>query len=124
MAAVCYAVGAGSMTKWSIIQTCEAIVSEATECIIYNITQAEDYTTETVTISVLGSDHNLFVRGFRTDQKSPSENHNQIEMVEVSTGYSDGDMPNDPVLSIAHGKVKAAMMRLGHSVVNSLDPYF
>ena len=45
-------------------------------------------------------------------------------MVEVSSGYSDGDMPNDPEYVIIHARVKAAIMRLGHSVVNSMDPYF
>jgi len=87
--------------------------------------KGEDYTTDGFILDVNGTEENLYVRGFITSGKPLKTNDNvEIEMVEVTTGYSDGNMPNDPALCIAHGIVKAALMKAGFSVVDSLDPYF
>jgi hypothetical protein len=84
----------------------------------------EDHVTEGFTVSVDGSEHNLYIRGFATVGILPRHDDVEIEMVEVSTGFSDGDMPNDPVLVLVHANIKAGLMTMGHSPVDSLDPYF
>ena len=85
----------------------------------------EDYTTDGIDLNVFGSKNRIFVRGFVTDGKRLKANDNvEIEMVEVSTGFSDGDMPNDPIYVVEHAHVQAALMKLGHSVVKSMDGYF
>jgi hypothetical protein len=85
----------------------------------------EDCTTQSITLSVQDSEYMIYVRGFVIDGKRLKTDDNvEIEMVEVSTGYSDGDMPNDPIYVVAHAQVQAALMKLGHSVVKSMDPYF
>lgn len=89
---------------------------------IRNNTLGEDYTTNQLTYAVENSENQIFIRGFVTEGKPIQDN--MIEMVEVTTGYSDGDMPNDPDYCIVYAKVKAAIMRLGYSVVSSLEPYF
>jgi hypothetical protein len=110
------------LKKWSTVEIANA-VRNIQECGIIKTTQPEDYTTDTLHLAVRGSSY-LWVRGFRTDRISPAKDDNKIEMVEVTTGYSDGDMPNDPILCVVHARVKAEIMKLGYSVVNSLDPYF
>lgn len=112
------------MTQWNLVEVSQAINS-VPECIIIAITSYdEDYTTKQITVRIEGSENLLYIRGFRTDSIQPAKDNNKIEMIEVTTGYSDGDMPNDPAYMIVHAKVKAAIMRLGHQVVNSLDCYF
>jgi hypothetical protein len=111
------------MKQWNSDNVESAIIS-VPECQVIAQAQPEDYTTETFYVNVCGSEHSLWIRGFRTDSVQPLSDDNQIEMVEVTTGYSDGDMPNDPVLCIVHAKVKAALMTEGYQVVNSMDPYF
>lgn len=114
---------ANGLKKWEFTLISQAINS-VSECIITHVRPAEDYVTQQITVRVSGSDNMIYIRGFRTDQVNPSKDFDRIEMVEVTTGYSDGDMPNDPDYCIIHAKVKAAIMRLGYDVVNSLDPYF
>lgn len=109
--------------KWEGTTVSQAINS-IPECVIHAITPIEDYVTETFQVRVEGSDNMIYIRGFRTDNVQYSKQNNMIEMVEVTTGFSDGDMPQDPDYCITHAKVKAAIMRLGYEVVNSLDPYF
>jgi len=83
----------------------------------------EDYTSGQIVVLVNTSQHSIYVRGFRTDGEQFLSD-NQVEMVEVTTGYSDGDMPNDPDYCVTVAMVKAAIMRLGYQVVNSMDGYF
>lgn len=112
------------MKQWNLIEVSQAINS-VPECIIQAITMYnEDCTTKQITVRINNSDNMLYIRGFRTDSIQPAKDNNNIEMIEVTTGYSDGAMPNDPDYMIVHAKVKAAIMRLGYSVVNSLDCYF
>lgn len=111
------------MKQWDQQAVQDAIIG-IPECSIEQITLPEDYVTSQLVISVAGSDYGIFVRGFRTDAISPAKDDNRIEMVEVTTGFSDGDMPNDPAYCIVHARVKAALMTLGYCVTNSLDPYF
>ena len=111
------------MKQWNIESIKLAILS-VSECKIESIGLSEDYATEQITVSVDGSNFRLYVRGFRTDHVLLSKDHNNVELVEVTTGYSDGDMPNDPNYVIVHARVKAAIMTLGYSVVNSMDQYF
>jgi hypothetical protein len=102
-----------------------AAVSVIPEVKISGVTLGEDYTTKSLYITVDGSQERVFVRGFVTNGKAlRSDDNVDIEMVEVATGYSDGDMPNDPDYVIAHAKVQAAIMKLGHRVVKSMDGYF
>ena len=111
------------MKQWDFLKVSQAINS-VPECIITAVSPAEDTTTKQITVSIENSENMIYVRGFRTDQKSIIKNNNMIEMVEITTGYSDGDMPNDPDYCVTHAKVKAAIMKLGYDVVNSLDSYF
>lgn len=111
------------MKRWDVIEVGHAIIA-IPECAVVFATPAEDYVTQQLTVAVAGSEYSIYVRGFRTDHKLLAENNEEIEMVEVTSGYSDGDLPNDPEYVIVHAKVKAAIMKLGYSVVNSLEPYF
>ncbi len=111
------------MKRWEFTPISQAINS-IPEAIITFVSEPEDYTTQQITVRVEGSENRIYVRGFRTDGTRPSRDNNNIEMVEVTTGYSDGDMPNDPDYCIIHAKIKAAIMRTGYSVVDSLEPYF
>ena len=111
------------MDKWNSNSVKKAIES-VSECSIMTTIPPEDYVTESFWIWVTGTDQRLWVRGFRTDHAQIAGDNPEIEMIEVTTGYSDGDMPNDPILCVVHARVKAALMALGYSVVNSLDPYF
>lgn len=112
------------MSKW-ITSDVVTAVSTIPEAKISGISQGEDCTTRSLFITVDGSEYNIYVRGFVTNgNRLKSDDNVDIEMVEVTTGYSDGDMPNDPDYCIVHARVKAAIMRLGHSVVNSMDRYF
>ncbi len=112
------------MKQWNEAQIKQAILS-IPECKIINMGLAEDYVTGQITIAVADSSYQLYVRGFRTDHVELAKDKNNIEMVEVTTGYSDGDMPmGDPNYMIVHARVKAAIMTAGYLVVNSMDPYF
>jgi hypothetical protein len=115
---------ADAMTRWVTATIVEAM-TQIPEVNVGDISQGEDHTTQTIRLEVSGSDNGLWVRGFRTDPKPiPNDDNVDVEMIEVTTGYSDGDMPNDPVLCVIHAQVKATLMKQGHSVVNSLEPYF
>jgi len=112
------------MSRWKTGQVVSAI-SVVPGVLVGALSAGEDYTTQQITLIVDGSENNLFVRGFVTDHKPLNGDDDvDVEMVEVTTGYSDGDMPNDPILVVAHGQVSAALMQLGHKVVRSMDPYF
>ena len=112
------------MSKW-ITSDVVSAVSAIPEVKISNVTQGEDYTTQTIHITVDDSQNNVYVRGFVTSGKALHTDDNvDIEMVEVATCFSDGDMPADPVYVVANAKVKAEIMKLGHTVVNSMDSYF
>ena len=109
------------MKYWHLTNV-ERAIESIPECSIIQVTPGEDYTTEQFTVKVDKSDHFIYIRGFKTDG-APIK-YNEIEMIEVTTGYSDGDMPNDPDYCVTHAKVKGSIMRLGYLVVNSLEPYF
>jgi len=113
------------MSKW-ITNDVVAAISTVPEVSIIRKDGGEDITTQSLTLAVINSQNHIYVRGFTTDSRKPlkSDDNVDIEMVEVTTGYSDGDMPNDPDYVIAHAKVSAAIMRLGHTVVKSLERYF
>lgn len=84
-----------------------------------------DYDTEQVVVGIEGTEEKLFVRGFRTDGKSfPEQDNCDVELTEVTTGYSDGDMPNVPQLMLAQGGIMERLSNHGHCPVKSLDPYF
>jgi hypothetical protein len=112
------------MSRWitdEIVKT----VSEIPEITIFDITGGEDHTTKSLSASVKDSEYKLYIRGFSTNHTAiPNDDNVDVEMIEVTSGYSDGDMPNDPEYVIVHARVKAALMKQGHCVVNSLDPYF
>lgn len=110
--------------KWNRGTVKNAILSVPLAKIIA-VSAPEDYVTEQYTVHVGESKYQIFVRGFRTDQESP-EDTGEIEMVEVTTGYSDGDMPqDDPLYIVYHAQIKAALVQAGYTcTVNSLDPYF
>ena len=110
------------MSLWNTEQAKIAILA-IPEVSLNRISLGEYYTTDGIDLDVAGSEKLIYVRGFSTDRLSQNDNVD-VEMVEVSTGYSDGDMPDDPDYCIIHARVKAALMRLGHRVVNSLDRYF
>lgn len=112
------------MSKWITSDVVDA-VSAIPEVAVIHTGYGEDCTTQSLTLSVASSDYNVYVRGFVTDgQRLKSEDNVDVQMVEVTTGFSDGDMPNDPVYVVANAKVKAAVMKLGHQVVGSMDGYF
>jgi hypothetical protein len=111
------------MSRWITDDVVKAI-STVNGTSIERIDMGEDHTTQSVTVEVENSENTVYVRGFSTNTYLKTDNNVDVEMVEVSTGYSDGDMPNDPDYVIVHARVKAALMRMGHTVVNSLDPYF
>ena len=113
------------MSKWITIDVVAALAT-IPEVSILRKDGGEDITTQSLTLAVANSQNHVYVRGFTTNSSKPlkSDDNVDIEMVEVSTGYSDGDMPNDPDYVVAHAKVSAAVMRLGHRVVNSLDRFF
>lgn len=111
------------MSRWNTNEIVEA-VSTVPEVNVMSIQPGEDHTTKYLTLAVAGSQNFVYVRGFSTNKYLSSDDDVEIEMVEVSSGYSDGDMPNDPDYMIVHARVKAAIMRLGHRVVNSMDAYF
>jgi hypothetical protein len=112
------------MTHW-ITSEVANVVEEVPEASVINVQPGGCHTTESLHVRVKESGNSLWVRGFRTNpEEIPSDDDIDVEMIEVTTGYSDGDMPNDPVLCVVHTQIKAALMKHGHSVVNSLDPYF
>lgn len=109
------------MSKWELEPIIKAI-DAVPDCTVIKTSPDEDYTTTQLTIRVNNSGYMIYVRGFVTEGQPIKDN--MVEMIEVTTGFSDGDMPNDPDYVVAHAKVKAAIMRLGYSVVNSMEPYF
>jgi hypothetical protein len=112
------------MSHWNTEQAKIAILA-IPKVTLNRISLGEDCTTDGIDLDVIGSDNRIFVRGFVIDGKRLKANDNvDVEMVEVTTGYSDGDMPNDPIYVVAHAQVQAALMQLGHSVVKSMDGYF
>jgi hypothetical protein len=111
------------LVKWEREKVKEAI-EKVRECSIISTTEFEGYVTDGFYVRVKDSDNSLWIRGFRCDGIEVDMKDPYIEMIEVTTGYSDGDMPQDPALCIAHGHIKAELMRIGYRPVNSLDPYF
>jgi hypothetical protein len=85
-----------------------------------------DYTTKSVYVEVGGTEEHLWVRGFVTSEGGLNgvTDDVEVELVEVTTGYSDGDMPNDPILMVVHAKIRAALSVAGYKTVISLEPYF
>ena len=110
------------LKAWNL-EDVQSAIQSVQKCKIAHVSPAEDYVTERVVINVAGSDNRVFVRGFRTDGV-PVARDGKVEMVEVTTDYSDGDMPNDPLYVLAHAEVKVAVIKLGYRVVRSLDMYF
>lgn len=89
-------------------------------------TPGEDYTTETLAYQVLGNEDRIFVRGF-TDIGRPlgAGTNVDVPMVEVTSGYSDGDDGADsPACLRARAEITIALKTMGFQVVRSMDPYF
>lgn len=111
--------------KWNLEAVRKAI-STIPEVVSVNAQDdSGDYATNSLFVIVGGTDENLWVRGFTTQEGGLKQFDDvEVEMVEVTTGYSDGDMPNIPELILAHAKIKVELVKLGFKVVNSMDRYF
>lgn len=111
----------GINKKWDLDKVSQAI-REIPECSIEAVGHREDYCTEQITVSVRNSQYSIYVRGFTYDAPLVG---NEIELIEVATGYSDGDMPQDePEYTLIHAKIRVALMKLGYHTCDSLEPYF
>lgn len=89
--------------------------------------QGSEMTTEQLVYAVHLANDKLYVRGFVTDHQNQllQGDDVDVEMIEVSTGYSDGGDSREPQNVIARGLVHAALLDAGYGeVVRSLEPYF
>jgi hypothetical protein len=85
----------------------------------------EHYVTQQLTYEVAGATDRLYVRGFTTDPKGlPNEDDVDVEMVEITTEYSDGDDSREPANVLARAAIWSELLKAGYSVVRALDPYF
>lgn len=85
-----------------------------------------DYCTHQFILQVANTSEDnryLYVRGFSTGSPLPQQDDVYVEMVEISSGHSDGTT-QDPELGLAQAYVRAALIRMGFVAVNSLDSYF
>lgn len=110
--------------KWNTATVLEAIrkCSRVTSAKV--TAEGEDHVTQQITVTVLNSEENVYVRGFDTNRTLEAGDDVEVEMVECTTGYSDGDMPKDGPYVLAHAEVHVAIMNLGYHVVKSLEAYF
>lgn len=94
-----------------------------------------DVDTDTLVLEIEGTDDQLWVRGFTTqdyDRKTmkpyelPNRHDVEIEMVEVTDGQcsSGGLNSNDETTIMAYALVRTVLAKDGADVVDTLDVYF
>jgi hypothetical protein len=88
--------------------------------------QGSEMTTEQLVYDVDEAEDRLYVRGFVTDHKDQllKGDNVDVEIVEVTTEYSDGVDSSNPENVIARALIHAALLKAGYQVVKSLEPYF
>jgi len=108
--------------KWSNEKS-KAIVGQVTGCLVTNVFDNEDYTTEQLVVSVEKSTNRLLIRGFRIDGVTPSDKDPFVDMVEVNTGFPRGVTPDDDLFLDVHKKVKKAFEYEDYMVVDHIEAY-
>jgi len=113
------------MKTWVTAEVLKLIGAIANVKNVSKTQQGGDYDTDGVYVEPANSQNGIWVRGFVTDGKPlKASDIVDVELVEVTAGQSDGQLPNDPDLISLHGQIRAELARAGFTTVDSMDPYF
>jgi hypothetical protein len=112
------------MRQWSTQEVIQRVKTIPQIKAAFVSAEGEDHTTQQIRVEIRGTKEAAFIRGFVTDSTLPAGDLVPVEMVEVSTNYSDGELPDDAAFLAAYGYIRAAVVSLGHKTVNSLESYF
>jgi hypothetical protein len=112
------------MTHWKSSQIIDLLKNIVGVTLTATGDAGSERTTEQLVYAVEGGHDQLFVRGFVTEGELALADDVDVEMIEVSTEYSDGSDSPEPANIVARAFIMAALMSAGHIVVRSLDLYF
>lgn len=88
--------------------------------------QGSEICTKQLAYEIDGCSNNLYIRGFNTDHQNNilDPDDADVEMVEVTSEYSDGGESSEPGNILARALITIELVKAGFSVVRSLDLYF
>lgn len=113
------------MAKWNVGQIKAEIRGIYPSAVIMR-TRGEDVTTDGLQVQFPDNgDDSLFLQGFVVEGMIPAHDDVDVEMVELTSGYSDGGLVSSDLQMIQlYADIRKILATAGFVVVNSLDEYF